>query len=64
MSRLFVEQYSGSIPLDDELKSKLGLTSTVGRQYRTLTAQSSFMRPMCQHFVSYGDLNSTADFPC
>ncbi|KAE9366832.1 hypothetical protein N431DRAFT_384803 [Stipitochalara longipes BDJ] len=50
ISRIFAEQNVGSVSLDDELKSKLGLTSTAGRQYRTLTAQSSFMRPMCQYF--------------
>jgi len=47
-SRISAEHHSGSLILDEDIKSKLALTNSPGRQYRATTAHSSFMRPLAQ----------------
>ncbi|EPE36603.1 Ankyrin repeat-containing protein [Glarea lozoyensis ATCC 20868] len=51
VTRIFAENGSGKV-LDEELKSNLGLNSASGRQYRTSTAHSSFMRHLCKPIMS------------
>jgi hypothetical protein len=46
--RLSAEQKSSAAVLTEEFKSNFGLTNAGGQQYQTATAQSSFMKPLCQ----------------
>ncbi|KAK2760347.1 hypothetical protein FQN54_002416 [Arachnomyces sp. PD_36] len=48
VNRIFSEQEVGGATLDAELKSKLALTTSAGRQFRAPTTHSSFMRPLCR----------------
>ncbi|KAH8796735.1 hypothetical protein BGZ57DRAFT_19717 [Hyaloscypha finlandica] len=48
MARHFIDRESGTAPIKEDPQSDLGFNTAAGRQYRSSTSHSSFIRPVCQ----------------